>query len=118
MLSFGISCNIGDCVAAGVEVAEIVNEVKKLLWILKGLGSKTALTKASSETTDGAVSLNHPGMIGPDKSAMVSRNKFGSLSDREPSVGAVKSEVSDNSSNLKGLLATVVYLLRNNCSGL
>jgi len=114
MLS-GFSRDIGDCVAAGVKVAEIVNGVKKLSWILKGLGSRTALTKASSETTGGAVSLNRPGMIGPDKSAVVSRNGFGSLSDGEPGVGAVKSEVSDISSNL---LATIVCLLRNNCSGL
>ena len=114
----GFSCNIGGCVAAGVEVSEIVNEVKKLLWILKGLGSRMALTKASSEITGDAVSLNCPGMIGPDKSAVVSRNRFGSLSDEEPSVGTVKSKVSDNSLNLECLLAAVVCLLHNNCSGL
>ena len=117
MLS-GFSNDIGDCVAAGVEVSEIVKGVKKLSWILKGLGSRTALTKAFSEITGGAVSLNCPGMIGPDKSAVVSRNGFGSLSNGEPGVGTVKSEVSDNSLNLKGLLATIVCLLRNNCSGL
>jgi len=117
MLS-GFSCDIGDYIATGVEVAEIVNGVKKLLWILKSPSSRTALTKASSEITGGAVSLNRLGMIGSDKSAVVSRNGFGSLSDRESSAGTIKSEVFDNSSNLEGLLATIVRLLHNNCSGL
>jgi len=117
-ISSQISCNSGGYVASGVKVTEIVNGVKKLLWILKGLGSRIALRKASSKITGGAISLNSPGIIGPDKSAVVSRNGFGSLFNGEPSVRTVKFEVFDNSLNLKYLLVTVVHLLHNNCSGL
>jgi len=74
--------------------------------------------KDSSRIAAGIASLNCPGTIGPEGSALQSRKGFSSISEGDPSVGGAKPKVSDSRFGSTACVPVLLYLLCNSCSGL
>jgi len=74
--------------------------------------------KDSSRIAAGIASLNRPGTMGPEGSALRSRQEFGSISEGDPSVGGAKPKVSDSRFRSTACVPVLLCLLYNSCSGL
>jgi len=74
--------------------------------------------KDSSRIVAGIASLNCPGTMGPEGSALRSRKGFGLISEGDPSIGGAKPKVSDSRFGSTACVPVLLHLLCNSCSGL
>ena len=66
----------------------------------------------------GIASLNHPGTMGPEGSALRSRKGFGLISEGEPSGSGVKPKVSYSRFRSTACIPVLLHLQCKICSGL
>jgi len=74
--------------------------------------------KDSSRIAAEIASLNRPGTMGPEGSALWSRKGFSLISEGDPSVGGAKPKVSDSRFGSTACVPVLLRLLCNSCSGL
>jgi len=74
--------------------------------------------KGSSRIAAGIESLNCPGTMGLEGSALQSRKGFSSMSEGDPSVGGAKPKVSDSRFGSTACVPVLLRLLCKSCSGL